>query len=162
MGTNTVAVVPSWNGRHHLERFLPSWLEQSLPFARTLVVDNGSDDGTESLIDETPEVDLLHLPRNLGFAGGVNRGIESALAEADVGQVAVVNNDVSLDREWHRAANEAIGLHLSYGSCATCVLRADPAGVVESAGIDWDDSGMASGLRQGQPPPAEDGSCSSA
>jgi GT2 family glycosyltransferase len=97
---------------------------------------------------------LLSLPRNLGFAGGVNRGVEAALADAEVELVAVLNNDVSLDREWHRAGADAIELRPEYGSGATCVLRFDPPGVVESAGIGWDGRGTASGLRQGQPSPA--------
>jgi GT2 family glycosyltransferase len=154
MRVKTVAVVPSWNGRHLLERFLPSWLDQSLPFARVVVVDNGSDDETASLIDETGGAELLRLPRNLGFAGAVNRGVEAALADAEVDLVAVLNNDVSLDREWHRAGVEAIKLRPEFGSCATCVLRFDRPGVVESAGIGWDGSGPAFGLHQGQPPPA--------
>ena len=154
MRVKTVAVVPSWNGRHRLERFRPSWLEQSLPFARVVVVDNGSDDETASLIDETGGAELLRLPRNLGFAGAVNRGVEAALADAEVDLVAVLNNVVSLDREWHRSGADAIELRPEYGSGATCVLRFDPPGVVESAGIGWDGSGPAFGLHQGQPSPA--------
>jgi GT2 family glycosyltransferase len=153
MGANTVAVVPSWNGRHHLERFVSSWLGQSRPFVRVVVVDNGSGDGTGTLIEETRGTELLRLPRNLGFAGAVNRGVESALADAAVDFVAVVNNDVSLDQEWHRAAVDAISLRPAYGSCATCVLRADTASELESAGISWDDRGVASGWRHGQTPP---------
>jgi GT2 family glycosyltransferase len=155
MGTNhTVAVVPSWNGRRLLERFLPTWLDQSLPFAGVLVVDNGSDDGTEALINDTRGAELLRLPRNLGFAGAVNRGVEAALADPGVDLVAVLNNDVSLDREWHREGIGAIEAEPHYGSCATCVLRFDRPGVVESAGIGWNDRGTAYGLRQDQPPPA--------
>jgi GT2 family glycosyltransferase len=154
MRTKTVAVVPTWNGRHLLERFLPTWLEQSLPFAGVVVVDNGSEDGTEALIDETRGTESLRLPRNLGFAGAVNRGVASALADPEVDLVAVLNNDVSLDREWHRAAVEAIKAEPDCGSCATCVLRYDPPDVVESAGIGWGDRGTACGLRQDLPPPA--------
>jgi GT2 family glycosyltransferase len=153
MGAHTVAVVPSWNGRHHLERFLPSLLGQSRPFGCVLVVDNGSGDGTDRLIENTGGTELLRLPRNLGFAGAVNRGVESALADTEVAFVAVVNNDVALDREWHRAAVDAIGLRPEYGSCATCVLRADSASELESAGISWDDRGVAGGRHHGQSPP---------
>jgi GT2 family glycosyltransferase len=154
MRMKTIAVVPSWKGRHHLERFLPSWLEQALPFAGVVVVDNGSDDGTEELIDETRGTELLRLPRNLGFAGAVNRGVASALADPEVDLVAVLNNDVWLDREWHRAGVGAIEAEPHYGSCATCVLRLDPPEVVESAGIGWDDRGTAHGLCHDLPPPA--------
>jgi GT2 family glycosyltransferase len=75
------------------------------------------------------------------------------LADTRIDFVAVLNNDVSLDREWHRAGVDAIELQPDYGTCATCVLRVEPPGVVESAGIAWDGRGTAGGLRQGQPPP---------
>jgi GT2 family glycosyltransferase len=153
MGSTTVAVVPSWNGRRHLEQFLPTWLEQSLPFDRVLVVDNASVDDTETLIEKMPGARVLRQPQNLGFAGAVNRGIERALSDDDVGFVAVLNNDVSLDREWHRAAFDAIRQRSAYGSCATCIVRGNSPSALESAGIGWHDHGVASGLRCGQPPP---------
>ena len=68
-------VIPNWNGRDLLERFLPSWLAsiQNHPGSEVLIVDNGSTDGSAEWVRTNyPRVSLLALPNNLGFGGGSN------------------------------------------------------------------------------------------
>src|ERR1700680_958645 len=63
-------VIPNWNGKALLEKFLPSWKAAIAdhPGSEILVVDNGSTDtSVEWLAANHPEVRLLSLPRNLGF-----------------------------------------------------------------------------------------------
>jgi len=62
-----------------------------------LVVDNGSADNSVAVISAAfPNVELLALPENLGFAGGNNAGINHALnAGADL--ILLLNNDTVLD-----------------------------------------------------------------
>ncbi|MBI2337676.1 glycosyltransferase family 2 protein [Candidatus Daviesbacteria bacterium] len=59
----------------------------------TLVVDNGSGDGSVSAIHKQfPEVDILQTGANLGFAGGFNKGLEYAkIWGADY--FLLINND---------------------------------------------------------------------
>ena len=66
------------------------------PF-RVLVVDNGSTaHGEAELRAACPGADLLRLPANLGFAGGMNAGIRDALSQgADF--VWLLNNDTLCD-----------------------------------------------------------------
>ena len=72
-------VIPNWNGRDLLERYLPS-LEVAMSHHdanEILVVDNGSTDGSvDYLRTHHPRVKLLALPSNLGFGGGSNAGFE--------------------------------------------------------------------------------------
>ena len=150
MASTTVAVVPTWGHRDHLERFLPTLLEQTLPFARVVIV---GDRGNETVVGGDPRVELRTTPDNRGFAGAVNRGIEHAFSEKAVDMVAVINDDVSLDLEWHAHADQAIRLHPGYGSCATCLLQLEQPEKVASAGIDWHPSGFARELLNGGPPP---------
>ena len=66
-------VIPNWNGRDLLERFLPSWLTaiENHPGSEVLIVDNGSTDGSAEWIRTNyPQVTLVALPQNLGFGGG--------------------------------------------------------------------------------------------
>src|SRR5437868_8654245 len=74
-------VIPNWNGRDLLERYLPS-LEAALAHNHAneiLVVDNGSTDGSvEFLRTRFPRVKALALDRNLGFGGGSNAGFLAA------------------------------------------------------------------------------------
>ena len=71
-------VILNWNGRDHLERYLPSVLEHTLQDAEVWVADNGStDDSLAWLESNHPEVKTLALGRNWGFAegnGAVPRG----------------------------------------------------------------------------------------
>ncbi len=89
---NGVVVVLSWFGRHDTIECVRSLLAAPMP-ATVLVVDNGSFDG---VLDEVsarwPEVATLQTNSNLGFAGGMNRGIEWAL-DHGARFVTVLNND---------------------------------------------------------------------
>src|SRR5579884_1090790 len=64
-------VIPNDNGRHLLAGCLESIRCQTYPLREVIVVDNGSTDGSvEWLRREFPEVRLIALPTNRGFAGG--------------------------------------------------------------------------------------------
>ena len=91
--TGIDVVIPTWNGRELLRRCLESLARQTVAH-RVIVADNGSADGTVTLVrDRFPDVDVVELDRNYGFAGGVNRGVERG--EEPV--VVLVNNDVECD-----------------------------------------------------------------
>ena len=70
-------VIPNWNGKDLLERFLPSWIAAIAhhPGSEIIVVDNGSSDGSADWIARiTRGYGACALPRNLGFGGGSNAG----------------------------------------------------------------------------------------
>jgi GT2 family glycosyltransferase len=74
-----IAVVPTFNRRELLGECLAALEAQTLPPAETLVVDNGSDDGTPEMIaDRFPNVSYLRLPENTGSSGGYATGIDDA------------------------------------------------------------------------------------
>ena len=62
----------------------------------TVIVDNGSiDDSVERLKDACPEVTILEINKNLGFAAGNNLGIRCALNNG-ADYVFVLNNDTTV------------------------------------------------------------------
>lgn len=153
----TVALVVSHNGRQHLRRCLPSLLDQSLPFAAVLVVDNGSSDGTAYWLQkEHPGMELLQLDGNHGFSGGVNHGLRQLLRGRRADCVALVNNDVTLGPDWHLEAHRALMADPRAGSCATCLLRADRPELVDSGGITWAGPGRAENYLSGRAAPPAD------
>jgi GT2 family glycosyltransferase len=90
-------VIPVWNGRRWLDGCLGSLAAQTLAPREVIAVDNGSSDGSVSHLRAThPEVRVLELSANTGFAHAVNRGIEAAGGEL----VALLNTDVVLESDW--------------------------------------------------------------
>ena len=74
-------VIPNWNGRDLLEKYLPSVIAAlaDSPRNEIIVVDNGSEDGSAEFVREHfPQVRVLALERNLGFGGGSNAGFQAA------------------------------------------------------------------------------------
>ncbi len=92
-------VIPNWNGRGLLERYLPS-VEAALagnPENEIVVVDNGSTDGSAAFLRERfPRVRLLALDRNLGFGGGSNAGV--CAARNDI--VILLNSDMRVEPDF--------------------------------------------------------------
>lgn len=92
-------VIPNWNGRDLLAKFLPSIVEalRHNPRNEIIVVDNASDDGSaEFLESHFPHVRVLKLDVNLGFGEGSNRGF--AAANNDV--VVLLNNDMRVEPDF--------------------------------------------------------------
>ncbi len=93
-------VVPNWNGEKSIANCLSSLLSQngSLDY-RIIVVENGSIDNSINIIESFKDIILLKQSKNLGFAGGVNKGIEYALKKG-FDYVALFNNDAVADQDW--------------------------------------------------------------
>ncbi len=92
-------VVVNWNGADQSRRCLRSLRGLAYTNHKVCLVDNGSTDGGADLLKgEFPEVDLLTLPSNRGYAGGCNAGIAWA-REAGMRYVWLLNNDTTVHAE---------------------------------------------------------------
>ena len=93
---NVAIVILNWNGRAMLERFLPSVIACSGD-ARVIVADNGStDDSVAFLQRHYPQIPLILMDRNYGFADGYNR----ALAQVEADYYVLLNSDVECTPGW--------------------------------------------------------------
>jgi len=98
-------IVPNWNGAERLPPCITSLAAQDYPDLEVIVVENGSTDDSRAVLDELAaqvapvRVTVLYNDTNLGFAGGVNRGIRHAL-DFGFDAIAMFNNDAVADRRW--------------------------------------------------------------
>lgn len=88
-----LCIVLSFNGQADTAACLDSLKAVPVPGFDILVVDNASQPGvTEALAAAYPDVELLALPENLGWAGGNNAGIRIGL-ERGYRWICLLNND---------------------------------------------------------------------
>ncbi len=91
------AVVLNLNGKVLLAETLESMSKMTYPNLRTLVVDNGSNDGSQQMVRERfPGVTLIENGTNLGFGGGNNVGMRDAL-RSNAEWIILLNNDIAVD-----------------------------------------------------------------
>jgi GT2 family glycosyltransferase len=88
---SVAVVVPSWNSLELLIRCLGSLADQGVEL-ETMVVDNGSSDGSVELLEERG-IPHVSLPRNTGFAAAVDLGAARTAAAA----ILVLNADTVLE-----------------------------------------------------------------
>ena len=128
------AVVVNWNGRDVLEPCLRTLLASSYSNLSVLVVDNASSDGSAQFVrDEFPSVRVAEQSSNLGFAAGVNAGLEYTLDEG-ADYVLLLNNDIELDGNAVSALVEAALAHPSSAFVGPMIYYADRPSVIWSAG----------------------------
>jgi len=92
-------VIPNWNGRDLLAKYLPSVVDsiEPHPGSEIIVVDNGSTDGSADFVREKfPQVRVVGLKRNLGFGGGSNAGFRAA--KNDI--VVLLNSDMRVEPQF--------------------------------------------------------------
>lgn len=93
---NIAVVILNWNGKELLKKFLPSVVRFSEE-ATIYVADNASTDGSIAFLQQQhPEVKLIELDDNFGYAGGYNR----ALAGLSEDVWVLLNSDVEVTENW--------------------------------------------------------------
>jgi GT2 family glycosyltransferase len=94
--TDISVIVLDVDGGDMLRTCLDSIAAQTVPPREVIVFDNGSRTPVASRIGFRPGLHVLRSETNLGFAGGNNEAYRHATGT----YVALINNDVVLDRDW--------------------------------------------------------------
>lgn len=90
-------VILNYNGKNHLERFIPFFRSSRYPNEKLYVIDNASTDGSVKWLKSNyPEIECISLSSNAGYAGGYNEG----LAKIKATYYAIINSDIEITPQW--------------------------------------------------------------
>ena len=127
----TAVVILNWNGRHMLERFLPSVTSNTTGDAEVIIADNGStDDSLAFLAEHYPALRVIALDKNYGFAGGYNK----ALAQVEADYFVLLNDDVEVPPHWVEPVIAQMEANPLTAICQPKLLMYDQRDTFEYAG----------------------------
>jgi GT2 family glycosyltransferase len=127
-------IILNWNKFDDTKRCIESLKKISYKNAFLIIVDNASsDDSYNQLSKEFPSITLLSSPKNKGYAGGMNIGIEYALSEgADF--ILLTNNDMTYSENFLEPLVDLANNNSSIGIVSPKVLYMHDPGLIYCAG----------------------------
>lgn len=128
----TAVVILNWNGRKFLEKFLPGVVTNTAaPDTSVIIADNGSeDDSVEWVTVNHPDLQIIRLDSNYGYAGGYNR----ALQQVDAEYYILLNSDVEVEPGWAEKLVTFMDLHPNVGACQPKIMSYSSRTSFEYAG----------------------------
>jgi GT2 family glycosyltransferase len=118
MAGKVAIVILNYNGEGFLEKFLPSVIQHSKSH-RIIVADNASTDHSIQLLERKfPEVELLLLDKNHGFAGGYNEALRQVKEE----YYLLLNSDVEVTPGWIEPMLQLLESRPEVAACQPKVL----------------------------------------
>jgi GT2 family glycosyltransferase len=134
MQPHVLSVILNTNRRADTLACLASLQQSSYLRHTTIVLDNGSTDGSvESIRSSFPAVRIVALVENRGYAGNNNVGLQAAVAEG-ADWVFVLNEDTTVDSECLSRLVEVAESDARNGFVGPMVYHHDEPDVIQSAG----------------------------
>lgn len=99
------AIVVTFNRKKLLLEAINALLNQTVPPAKIILIDNHSTDGTQQVLRDhqlltDPRIDYRYLEANIGGAGGFARGMQIALANVDLDWVSLSDDDAIFEPDY--------------------------------------------------------------
>jgi GT2 family glycosyltransferase len=133
-------IIPNWNGKELLKLSLASLKKQIFKDFEIIVVDNDSSDESIHFIKENyPEIRILKMNQNCGFARAVNAGVK----ESDAELVAFLNNDTEVDTNWLFELIQCSIKHPEIASFCSKLLNFEDRKKIDGTGILVNEVGQA-------------------
>ncbi len=133
-------IIANWNGAKFLPRCLDALASQTFRDFQVIVVDDASTDGSaEGLESQLPNVHVIKLERNLGFAAANNIGARAARGR----WLAFLNNDAFPNPDWLGRLHEATQKHPEFAVFASRLVQAEHPDRLDGAGDIYHVSGLA-------------------
>jgi GT2 family glycosyltransferase len=140
-------IVVNWNGKHLLETCLTALRRQTFRDFETILVDNGSMDGSVEYISANfLEVEILRLSQNRGFAAANIVGYDRARGDL----IVLLNNDTEAEEHWLEEMSKASRAYPKAGSFASKMLLFDERNRIDICGFDITAAGLTIDLGHGE------------
>lgn len=124
-------VILNYNGKKWFELFMPSVIATNYPNLKLIVADNGStDDSLAYLKQHFPQVEILRLNQNHGFAKGYNEALKNNHSP----YLVLLNSDVEVTPHWLTPIIELMEGDASIGACQPKILAQRAKEYFEHAG----------------------------
>lgn len=121
----------NFNGRHWLEKFLPSVMASTYNNKEIVVIDNCStDDSVEWLRKFHPQVTLVQNHTNGGYSQGYNDGLKKIQADYYV----LLNSDIEVEPGWIEPVIRLMQTDSSIAACQPKIRMFDQKELFEYAG----------------------------
>lgn len=136
-------IIPNWNGRQLLADCLHSLFLQNFKDFEVILVDNGSSDKSlEYVTSNFPQVKIIGLGKNFGFAKAVNEGVKNSQAE----YLVLLNNDTSVDKDWLKNLISCADKHPEVISVNSKLLNFYNKKIIDGVGILVNEVGQAKSI----------------
>lgn len=129
--TKVAIVILNWNGSDMLQMFLPSVIDSANPDVSIYVADNASQDDSVDVVKKNfPDVKLIILDKNYGYAEGYNR----ALSCVDAEYAVLLNSDVEVTKDWLAPLISFMDANSNVAACQPKILSWRDKSTFEYAG----------------------------
>jgi hypothetical protein len=143
-------VIVNWNGKHLICRSLDALRRQRFKQFDTIVVDNGSTDGSVEMIEgDYPEIKICRLDYNTGFCIANNKVIH----DVNTRYVVLLNNDAVLCDSWLEQMVRCLEADPETAFAAGKMVFADRPGIIDRAGDGYSWAGV--GVLRGRGLPSQ-------
>lgn len=135
-------IIVNWNGVRHLPTCLDALQRQTFRDFETILVDNGSGDGSVELLQQSYQwVKVIELEGNSGFSGGNNEGLKHASGE----YIVVLNNDTEAEPSWLAELVTAADANPAAGQVGCRICSMENHDLIDSLGHGVCPDGMSRG-----------------
>ena len=133
-------VIPNYNGKKYLCSCLEALYENTKLAFRTLVIDNGSGDGSiEEAKERFPQAEYVLLEKNFGFCRAVNIGIK----RSSTPYVILLNNDTEIRKGFVEVLLRAVKQNDRIFSVESKMIQYRDQTLIDSAGTFYNALGWA-------------------